>query len=93
MDRRQILKLAGSSAVLGLGATKVSADTDEFPSRPITMIVPFPPGGVADAVGRPVAEALGRILKQAVWWRIARALAAVWAWASRPKPSRMATPS
>ena len=66
MDRRQILKLAGSSAVLGLGATKVSADTDEFPSRPITMIVPFPPGGVADAVGRPVAEALGRILKQAV---------------------------
>lgn len=30
-----------------------------WPDRPITMIVPFPPGGVADTVARPVAEALG----------------------------------
>jgi hypothetical protein len=30
------------------------------------MLVPFPPGGVADTVGRPVAEAMGRYLKQAV---------------------------
>lgn len=36
------------------------------PDRPITMIVPFPPGGVADTVARPVAEALGRELKQPV---------------------------
>ena len=34
--------------------------------RPITMIVPFPPGGVADTVARPVAEALGKELKQTV---------------------------
>jgi tripartite-type tricarboxylate transporter receptor subunit TctC len=38
----------------------------EWPERPITLIVPFPPGGVADAVARPVAEALGRELKQPV---------------------------
>lgn len=38
----------------------------DYPSRPITMIVPFPPGGVADTVARPVAEAMGRTLKQAV---------------------------
>src|SRR5258706_2514101 len=37
-----------------------------YPDRPITMIVPFPPGGVADTVARPVAEALGRELKQSV---------------------------
>jgi tripartite-type tricarboxylate transporter receptor subunit TctC len=66
MHRRQLLKLAGSSAALSLGSAQALAQTDEFPSRPITMIVPFPPGGVADAVGRPVAEALGRLLKQAV---------------------------
>ena len=64
--RRQLLQLAGSSAVLGLAHRHASGQTEEFPSRPITMIVPFPPGGVADAVGRPVAEALGRLLKQAV---------------------------
>ena len=32
----------------------------QFPERPITMIVPFPPGGVADTVARPMAEALSR---------------------------------
>jgi len=37
-----------------------------YPSRPVTMIVPFPPGGVADTVARPVAEALGRELGQTV---------------------------
>ena len=37
-----------------------------YPDRTITMIVPFPPGGVADTVARPVAEALSRELKQAV---------------------------
>jgi tripartite-type tricarboxylate transporter receptor subunit TctC len=30
------------------------------------MVEPFPPGGVADTVGRPMAEAMGRILKQSV---------------------------
>jgi tripartite-type tricarboxylate transporter receptor subunit TctC len=35
-------------------------------AKPITMIVPFPPGGVADTVARPVAEALARELKQQV---------------------------
>jgi tripartite-type tricarboxylate transporter receptor subunit TctC len=39
---------------------------EDYPTKPITMVVPFPPGGVADVVGRPIAEALGRILKQAV---------------------------
>jgi tripartite-type tricarboxylate transporter receptor subunit TctC len=34
--------------------------------RPITMIVPFPPGGVADTVARPVAEALSKELKQTI---------------------------
>lgn len=37
-----------------------------YPGKPNTMIVPFPPGGVADTVARPVAEALGRELGQAV---------------------------
>ena len=35
---------------------------DAYPSRPIAMVVPFPPGGVADIIGRPVADAMSRAL-------------------------------
>ena len=39
---------------------------DAYPTKPVTMVIPFPPGGVADTVGRPVAEAMGRHLNQPV---------------------------
>lgn len=45
--------------------TWVYAD-EPFPNRPITLVVPFPPGGVADQTGRPVAAAMEKILKQPV---------------------------
>jgi tripartite-type tricarboxylate transporter receptor subunit TctC len=45
-------------------ATAVAQDV--YPSRPISMIVPFPPGGVADITGRPTAAALEKVFKQPV---------------------------
>ena len=39
---------------------------DDYPSRPITMIVPFPPGGVADQTARAIVGPLEKELKQAV---------------------------
>ena len=39
---------------------------DAYPSRPITMVVAFPPGGVADITARPTAIAMERVLKQRV---------------------------
>src|SRR5919112_1465258 len=39
---------------------------EPYPSKPITMIVPFPPGGVADIVGRPLASQMEKTLKQPV---------------------------
>ena len=61
-------KLLTSLAVtLALCAATTAACAQGWPSaKPITMIVPFPPGGVADTVARPVAEALGKALKQTV---------------------------
>ena len=38
----------------------------QYPDHAITMVVPFPPGGVADTVARPVADAMSRELKQPV---------------------------
>ena len=60
-------KIAAILAFIGLAFfSGVSLAQESWPTRPITMIVPFPPGGVADAVGRPVAEAMSRILGQPV---------------------------
>ena len=39
---------------------------DAYPTRPITMIVPFPPGGVADLTGRPTALTMEKYLKQRI---------------------------
>jgi len=55
------------SLLLGLALTAGAAGADDtYPSRPITMIVPFPPGGVADLTARPVASAMEKVLKQPV---------------------------
>jgi tripartite-type tricarboxylate transporter receptor subunit TctC len=54
-----------ATTVLVIGAVAAHAQS-AWPDKPITMIVPFPPGGVADTVARPVAEALSRELKQQV---------------------------
>ena len=34
----------------------------DYPSKPIALVVPFPPGGVADIVARPAADAMSRFL-------------------------------
>jgi tripartite-type tricarboxylate transporter receptor subunit TctC len=53
-------------ALVALAAAIPAAQAQDYPNRPITMVVPFPPGGVADITARPVAEAMGRMLKQPV---------------------------
>lgn len=64
-QRRIVLKSLAVSTLAACGVAPVGAQ-DLYPSRPVTMVVPFPPGGVADTVGRPVAEAMARFLKQSV---------------------------
>ena len=60
--KRRSTWLAG---LLISAATLVGAQST-WPTRSITMIVPFPPGGLADLVARPVAEAMSRELGQPV---------------------------
>jgi tripartite-type tricarboxylate transporter receptor subunit TctC len=52
-------------ATLALSAATL-AQADNWPSRPLTLIVPFPPGGAADTVGRYYAEQLSTSLGQPV---------------------------
>jgi tripartite-type tricarboxylate transporter receptor subunit TctC len=51
------------SLLLSLCAAGALAQ-DPYPLKPITMIVPFPPGGVADIVGRPLAASMEKTLRQ-----------------------------
>ncbi len=53
-----------AASLLAFAAAAIAQEN--FPDRPITMIVPFPPGGVADITGRPTAAAMEKILKQPV---------------------------
>ena len=63
---RQSLRCAALGVLLAIvGAGGASAQA-EFPARPLKIIVPQPPGGGFDFVGRTLAEALGRQLGQSV---------------------------
>jgi tripartite-type tricarboxylate transporter receptor subunit TctC len=64
MDRRQFIG-ATAAAAAGLAIRPALAD-DAYPSHAITLINPFPPGGAADVVGRPLAAVLEPIVKQPV---------------------------
>jgi tripartite-type tricarboxylate transporter receptor subunit TctC len=57
-------KLLAIAFAIFVGLAGASAQT--FPSRPITLIVPFPPGGLTDVVGRVVAEGMRTSLGQTV---------------------------
>ncbi len=64
MDRRSFL-VGTAASTSALFAGRLSAQ-DAYPSRPITVINPFPPGGVSDTITRPLDAALEAILKQPV---------------------------
>jgi tripartite-type tricarboxylate transporter receptor subunit TctC len=64
MDRRSfVVGTAATAATLATGPTFAQ---DAYPTRPVTVVNPFPPGGAVDVVGRPFAAVLEPLLKQPV---------------------------
>ena len=53
-------------ALLLLAGSLLPAEAQDYPSRSITVIVPFPPGGASDVVARIVTDQMSRLLKQAI---------------------------
>jgi tripartite-type tricarboxylate transporter receptor subunit TctC len=64
LPRRQFLHLAAGTAALPALARIARAQT--YPSRPITIIVPYPPGGLFDALARTLTEPMRAALSQTV---------------------------
>lgn len=62
LNRRTFISLAFSL----LGALPVAQAQDVYPSKPITWVVPFAPGGPTDALARHIAERVARELKQPI---------------------------
>lgn len=62
--RRQLLALAGALTLVT--ATGGAWAQDTYPTKPITMIVPYAPGGQGDVFARLIGERLGNMLKQTV---------------------------
>jgi tripartite-type tricarboxylate transporter receptor subunit TctC len=58
MDRRSVLKFAASAAALGASAVQAQST---WPTKPVTMIVPFPAGGGTDAFARPLSAQFSRL--------------------------------
>src|SRR3954468_17927814 len=54
LARRKLLQLAAVTSALPAISRIAIAQT--YPSRPIKLVIPFPPGGVSDAIGRPWAD-------------------------------------
>ena len=64
--KRQIIQTLCVAAVgLAMAPALVFAQSD-YPNRPIKLVVPFPPGGTSDVMGRLMADELSKILKQPV---------------------------
>jgi len=63
--RFTFLLLAVATSVLA--STQIAAAEEAYPSRPIRLIIPFPPGGPTDVMGRLISQALSEHLRQQVY--------------------------
>ena len=62
MKRRQFLAVVGVGLATALSAISRSGRAQSYPSRPIRLVVPFPPGGAFDTLGRPLGDKLKSLL-------------------------------
>ena len=66
MDRRQFVIGSAAAAVAAHTASSAAHAQESYPSRTITVISPFPPGGATDVVTRPLVAVMEPLVKQAV---------------------------
>jgi tripartite-type tricarboxylate transporter receptor subunit TctC len=65
MISKRMMLLALAAAAIGLGAARPAA-AQTYPTRPVTLVVPFPAGGPMDVVGRVLAERMRETLGQPI---------------------------
>jgi len=63
---RKLWVVVGLALCAAAGTSGSTMAQETYPTKPISLVVPFPPGGVADIVARPTADAMSRYFKQPV---------------------------
>ena len=66
LRRTTLALLAAASASLLLPAQAQTTPAQDWPQKPIQLVIPYPPGGSADLWGRPLATQLQQQLRQPV---------------------------
>ncbi len=62
MNRRELASMIGGAAVIPALTPHLLFAQSTYPERPVRLVVPFPPGGAFDTVGRPWAEKMKTLL-------------------------------
>ncbi|MCZ8096478.1 MAG: tripartite tricarboxylate transporter substrate binding protein, partial [Burkholderiales bacterium] len=65
MERRRLTAVFAAFAIGAALPATATAQTD-WPTKPVRLIVPFPPGGTSDVLGRMAADELSKVLKQPI---------------------------
>jgi len=66
LGRRRLLGLVTALAVLGTMSSNSATASQDWPTRPVTLVVPFAPGGPTDITARVLADGLSKIWNQPV---------------------------
>lgn len=67
MNRRKVLAQWCASMLAGAATPLVFGEGSAFPTRPVKIVVAYPPGGPNDAIGRVIGQRLGEVWKQPVF--------------------------
>ena len=66
MNRKQLFLSAVICAMGAAAWLPAMAQENAFPNKPITLVIPYPPGGATDVLGRLIGKKLGDKLGQSV---------------------------
>ena len=70
LNRRQVAATLSAMGVMtllaGTAFSPATAQAQDYPNKPIKLVIPFPAGGSSDGIGRQIAEKLSGVLKQTI---------------------------